>query len=774
VTTVPAAEARLALRGPPTWVAIALVLALATSPSAESSVGDAPSRYLGRPLIEVLEELRSRGLNLMFSSAVVSKSLVVTDEPTATAPRAILDQILPPLGLQARNGAGGSILIVPAALPDPARAGPAPPPRLVEDIVVTPGHHEIIPQDMAATRSIDRRDVIIAPTLGSDASRAVTLLPGIAATDTSATFNARGSAAGDVSLILDGLELYDPFHLSGLQSPFSFIDGRMVDSVDFVGGGFTADRGDRHGGFVEMSSASPAPGASTQLEIGTLNSRISYETSTPLGPILVSGRYWYPDAVADAVAFGDDGLRPRFADAYLKFGLLATPETVISGHALLASDSASLVETDGNERVDAGSRSGTLWFRVLRSWSPEVATDTVVSAGRTVRSRSGVADPDDEPITVEDNRSVRFSGLRNDVSWAIGGATVLRGGIDVRFLGADLSYAEGDPTATAGFVLKPSGASLAAYAAVRRAFSSRLVAELGVRWDRQTYTGDRQWSPRLNLVWQAGPQSEVRLGAGSFSQSLRIHELRIEDGETSYRPPEFSRQLDLTYLHRFAERWSLRIDAYLHHLGQLQPRYENLFHPVELFPSVEQDRVLVAPESAELRGVEVSVNGDPGARLQWWANYAWATAEDVIDGAKVPRSWDQTHAANFLLAYRWAPGWSLAVNGTAHTGWPTTPVTGRVVTLPDGTTEIAPVAGVRNSARYPVYARLDAKAGRTIATAKGSLSVELSIINLTDRSNACCVDEVYFEANAAGGIETRTTYDYWLGITPSLQVLWRF
>ncbi len=739
-------------------------------------MADASPRYRGRPLIAVLDELEALGLNLIYSSAVVGPALVVTLEPTARLPRALLDQILVPLGLQAKDGARGAILIVPAATPPSDRITDRVPveTRLVEDIIVTPGHHEIVPQDLGTTRSLSRDDVIGAPTLGTDPSRVVTLLPGIAATDGSATFHARGSATKDVSLILDGLELYNPFHLSAFRSPFSFVDGRMIDSVDFLGGGFTADRGDRNGGFVEMSSVTPSEHASTELEVGTLNARLAYAAPTPFGPLLVSGRYWYPQAIGDTIAFGADGLRPAFGDVYAKFGFVTTPTTVASGHLLLAADRASLRESDGNERVASSNRSGTLWFRVLRSWSPGVATESVFSAGRIGRTREGTADPEDEVIAVADHRSVRFIGVKNDATWTLGGPHVLRGGLDVQFLNAELEHSTGpsDPASTVAFTR--SGAALGAYVAYRTGPWNRVIAEFGLRWDRQTYTGNRQWSPRFNLVWQAGQRSEVRIAVGRTAQSLRVHELRIEDGETTYRPPELSRALDLTCIHRFSGSWSVRVDAYRHQLSGLQPRYENLFRPVELFPEVEPDRVFIEPESATLQGVELSVLGDAGAPFQWMVNYTWSTARDVVSGIEVSRSWDQTHAGNVLVAYRWRSGWFLSVNGTVHTGWPTTPVTGSVTALPDGSMEIEPVVGVRNSARFSTYARLDLKTGRAIATAKGNSRIEFSVVNLTDRKNACCVDEVQFEARPDGSIDSKTTFDPWLGITPSLQFVWAF
>ena len=740
-----------ASRGPRNGAAVALVIALSVLPAA--------ARYRGRTLADVLSDLHARGLNLIYTSAVVGPDLVVAKEPKKSDPRKVLDEVLKPLGLEAKDDPSGAILIV--------RAGTAPTPEgmtkperpksmWVEDVVVTPGYHEIIPQDVTAPRTLNGSDITTSPTLGSDPVRAVSLLPGIASSDASATFHARGAESRDVAMILDGLELYDPFHLDGFLRPFSFIDGRSIDSVSVTAGGFTADRGDRNGGFVEMSTATPAETPVIDVEVGTLNSRIAYATPTLLGPLLISGRYWYPEAAADTIAFASDGLTPTLADLYVKGGLLETPTTVLSAHALVAADKATLDEPDTMERVDATSHSGTVWLRLVRAWTDAVTTDMVASYGTSNGSRSGVADPEDLAVTVQDDRSVSFSALRADATWTIDAQSALRGGIEGRLLAAEMAYVSGQPGATSSLALERSGASIASYVAYRRTLTGTLTAEAGLRWDRQTYTGDRQWSPRLNLAWRPGARDEVRIAAGRFAQSVRIHELRIEDGETTYRPPELSEQVGLTYAHRFAAPWTLRIDAYLHRLSSVLPRYENLYKPVELFPEAEPDRVLVAPESATLEGIELSATGDTLASFTWSASYTWSSATDTIDGQAVPRSWDQPHAGKVLVAYRWNPGWFVAADTSVHTGWPTTPVT-----LVAG----EPVAGRRNSARLPTYARLDLKGGRTFTTRKGSVRVELSILNATDRDNACCLDDV---------LPTGVTYDYWLGITPAMQVVWRF
>jgi len=70
------------------------------------------TRYAGRPLGDVLQELKAAGLNLVWSSKNVPPTLKVVTEPKAGPPRKILDAILDPNGLRVQSGPGGTLLVV--------------------------------------------------------------------------------------------------------------------------------------------------------------------------------------------------------------------------------------------------------------------------------------------------------------------------------------------------------------------------------------------------------------------------------------------------------------------------------------------------------------------------------------------------------------------------------------------------------------------------------------------------------------------------------------
>jgi hypothetical protein len=74
-------------------------------------------RYAGRSLADVLRDLQSLGLKVVFSSELVRPEMRVASEPAATDPRKILDEVLEPHGLRAAAGPKDTWLVVRAREP---------------------------------------------------------------------------------------------------------------------------------------------------------------------------------------------------------------------------------------------------------------------------------------------------------------------------------------------------------------------------------------------------------------------------------------------------------------------------------------------------------------------------------------------------------------------------------------------------------------------------------------------------------------------------------
>lgn len=75
--------------------------------------GDRFAAYRGRSLEEALLDLGLRGLAVAFSSELVNDGMIVDNEPHGTDLKDILEQLLRPHGLSAREEAGGTMVVVP-------------------------------------------------------------------------------------------------------------------------------------------------------------------------------------------------------------------------------------------------------------------------------------------------------------------------------------------------------------------------------------------------------------------------------------------------------------------------------------------------------------------------------------------------------------------------------------------------------------------------------------------------------------------------------------
>jgi hypothetical protein len=113
-----------------------------------------------------------------------------------------------------------------------------PSPRFLDDVVVTPSQYSFLHREPEPRQILDHDEVERMPHLGDDLFRVTHRLPGIAAGDISALFGVRGGAPDEVQIVLDGLEIHDPYHLRQFYKALSIIDSEVIGGVDLLTGGF--------------------------------------------------------------------------------------------------------------------------------------------------------------------------------------------------------------------------------------------------------------------------------------------------------------------------------------------------------------------------------------------------------------------------------------------------------------------------------------------------------------------------------------------------------
>ena len=217
----------------------------------------------GQTLTEALAELQSEGLRLVFSDRVVRPDMSVQTAPSSTAPRAVLDEILSPHGLEVRAGPEATLVIVRIQSTDQrtlsegalAVSDTATPPTaaiIEEQLVVTPSRVSLLQHEPVAPFALSQAELLALPHLGSDFFRALSLLPGVTSNDISAEFHVRGGRRDETQILLDGQELYESFHLQDFDNASSLIVPEIIDSVDLTTGGFQVECGDRMSGVLDI------------------------------------------------------------------------------------------------------------------------------------------------------------------------------------------------------------------------------------------------------------------------------------------------------------------------------------------------------------------------------------------------------------------------------------------------------------------------------------------------------------------------------------------
>ncbi|MBP7148625.1 MAG: TonB-dependent receptor [Acidobacteria bacterium] len=629
--------------------------------------------------------------------------------------------------------------------------------ELLEQVVVTPDRYDLAAEGFEDPARFGRGELRDTPLRAGESLSVVETLPGVAIGAEQASPGIRGTTGRDVLIVIDGLELYEPYHLPDFRSPFSLVDPEAIETLEVHTGGMSAEYGDRLGGLVRIETPSGPGDDPRAVAVGSSSSRLSWGGTLGRGGWwAASGRAWYPNSTWSTINVGDDDINPKLSDFRGKLQFRAGRRGILSLHLLGANDDLDFLAAENDEAAHASVSSRYAWARFTTPWGHGAASETVVGAGHVDRARGGWgAEHDGVSSRVRDERRMEFAAFTQRVSQRLGQRHVLHAGLELRRMAADYDYDASidgqDGAPQTRIALRPSGSTLAAYASDRVRLGERTVLEIGLRWDEQRNPDDKQLSPRLNLAWRAGGRGVLRVSAGRYAQSQRIHELEVEHGVTEFARAQLADQLSAAWQGEFGgSGWSYRIGAYERRLHRLRPRWENAYNPVELFPEVERDLVRIDAARARARGIELSLDSRRAAAVALRASYTYSRAEDREDGRWVPRSWDQRHAAAALLSLRLFRRVSVGLAGYARSGWPTTPVG-------------ADIRGAaRNSARFPHYYRLDAQLSWSGTWGRTRLRLDAGVTNLTDRKNVCCVD--VSPAPETGAL--RAEHDPWTGIAP--------
>ena len=220
-------------------------------------------------VVELLADLRSRGIEILYSSDLVTPQMRVTAPLHGDDPLARAREALAQYGLTLRDVRSHSYLVTRAS---PASAPPPPvtvvsPPRdpALDEISVYASRYTFGSGATAEPQVLPNSYIEQVPGGHDDAMRAARLLPGVVSNGSARPY-IRGSSLDDVLVQFDGVALAAPYHLKDFQSPVSAFDNAVIDRVDIYSGGYPVRYGTRSGGVIDITPPSVSSGS--ELSIG--------------------------------------------------------------------------------------------------------------------------------------------------------------------------------------------------------------------------------------------------------------------------------------------------------------------------------------------------------------------------------------------------------------------------------------------------------------------------------------------------------------------------
>ncbi len=670
----------------------------------------------------------------------------------------------------------------------------------LEEIVISPGRFGFLGTAGGAMGTRISRDEIEAiPQLGDDAFGASQRMPGVASGDITTRLNVRGSTGRDLLVRLDGLELYEPFHLRDADGVFGIVDIQSLGQIDLVTGGFGVEHGGRFGGLFDLRTRSP-PETGTRTTFGASLSSLSATSQGSFlegrGDWLVAVRRGFLDIVLDISDYGDD-FSPAYWDALGKARYRLSEKNLLGLNVLVAGDDMDWSDNQTGSDLTSTWANRYLWGSWKADLRPGVRANTLLALGGVSKDRGGQSwipgGGTFSPLSARVRDRAEFSFRRIQQAWQVdlSGDLLLKVGADIEVGRGEYDYFGRteflDLDGTGQLIRVPDstlvdlgvgGREMAAWGALRGRAASAVTWEAGVRFDHQTHTGDSDLAPRVLFRWDPGNRLSFKASWGRYFQAQGIQELSTPDGEVSFHPSEMAEQVALGVEAQLPGGVVGRVEGYLRSVASPRPEFLNLSREINPFLEIQTDRVRIDPTEGRARGLEFLLGGGGDGSYSWSASYALAEAKQRVAGRWVPRTLDQRHALNLHGAYRLGEKWQFSGAYQFHTGWPVTRQVPYEEVVTSNGAQVSTILrrrfGALNGDRLPSYRRVDLRVTRFVDLADGRLELFLDVFNATDERNLRGYEYGFDPMGLVGARVQRTPGEELLPILPTVGFRWVF
>lgn len=613
---------------------------------------------------------------------------------------------------------------------------------------------------------LDLRTLELAPAfIEPDLFRTIQLLPGVQTlNDFSSALYVRGSTPDQNLVMLDGITVYNPYHLGGI---FSTFNTDAIKEADFHAGGFPARYGGRMGAILNVINRE---GNTEEI---TGNANISLVSSKALleGPLpkiggmkgswMIAGRRTYFDQFIGAIRIisgaNDDFKFPYyFYDYQIKVNLDVNLNHRLTYSRFYGDDVLTFSFSDRSENYDIysdyseennssfgiewpwGNHTNSLTWRWLIT--PQLVARTFIANSRyrfhfdMNFSDEGTWNMGNESGSYDESFSFDFFDIVDDktveteISWHGLTNHQIMGGFQIKQvdynLGMEFTFSTLDTTVFLNpLQMENRTVETSFFLQDKWDVTSKLALQMGGRVMDYSLHDSIYIDPRFGLKYILRKDLSLKFALGRYHQFLTIANTEDESwrlidfwlGIPADRPAPYADHVILGIEYLSDENWLARGETYYKH-------FENLITLKQgdlMFGDEDESRSTPFNEFYETKafayGFEFLFKKTAG-RFRGWVGYTFAETKRHIEkiGWYHPK-YDRTHTLNIVGDFSVLKNLHLSTSIQASTGQPYTPPLGRYENWSVEHDAVKPywkgveslLVGEKNSARLPFYFRMD-------------------------------------------------------------------
>ncbi len=580
-----------------------------------------------------------------------------------------------------------------------------------------------------------------------DVYRGLQALPGMAHNEWSAKPHIKGGHPDETAVLIDNLEIYEPFHLDEIDGPFSLVGSDVVKDMQVFSGGFSARHPDKMSGIVRLRTIDRVDHDSIRASVDMMGASvlISQRLNENLS-VYSSGRRSF---VYITEKLNDTKYPSEVYDLWNKFEWVPDGTNRFQFEFLLMSDRLEYRQDSAYVRNEFF-KSRKVNYNLWANWNHVVTTSyfVVTTLGYQTVDRSSTF-AFDASITEDnlDRRGGKILTAKQDHHLWLGARHTIESGFEFdqllttyRYREYRLNATESSEDIVAMDIIDMNksidGYKVSAYGQDRFRWSERFQSTVGMRLSGQSYSHGVQWMPRVALQFDATERLRFTLAYGWYYQPDNLLRLRVYQNQ--FRP-EAEPEKSVHYMSGFEYHWpagaTVSGDVYFKDYTRLRDDYD-----YDFFNRIEGVGIVDKPfetRSGHSYGLDLS------ADVRWkdihTASLLYSYAHHRIanyDGLSTIRDLGRIHSAGFTYEVR-LPGYATgSLQWRIHSGDPFTPTFVQVLGDSSvGDSRVYYRTAKKNSATLASFHSMDLRLEKKWIWDETAISAFVSVINVYGRRN---------------------------------------